>query len=374
MSDEIEMLLIAAGTALAAGALGTGVLYAVRRRSVAVQAVTVALTGMAAVVVGVLVAARAMFISPHDLDVLLTVTAAAGLVGVVAAVILGHRVAGASRSLGEATRRIGTGREVGATPVAAVELTRLGRELDAMAARLAEAQSREQAVEASRRELVAWVSHDLRTPLAAIRAMAEALDDGVVSGPADVARYHRTILAEADRLAGLVDDLFELSRIHAGALHLRLAHASLDDLVSDALAAADPLARAKGVRLEGRRGGTAPAVEVSAPELLRVLRNLLHNAIRHTPSDGTVVVEVGAGSTHAYVAVADACGGIAEADLARVFDVAFRGEPARTPAPDGGAGLGLAIARGIVEAHSGDLTVANAGDGCRFVVRLPLPA
>src|SRR5690606_4477585 len=151
----------------------------------------------------------------------------------------------------------------------------------------------ERALERSRRELVAWVSHDLRTPIAGIRAMVEALDDGVVSESADVDRYHARLTAEADRLARLVDDLFELSRIEADALGLTLERVPLGELVSDAVGAVAAMAHAKGVALDGRvDGGPGPAVAGSAPELGRVVRNLLDNAIRHTPPGGAVEVTV----------------------------------------------------------------------------------
>jgi signal transduction histidine kinase len=174
-----------------------------------------------------------------------------------------------------------------------------------------------------------------------------------------------------DRLSGLVDDLFELSRIDAGALHLEMQRASLGDLVSDALSAAAASARARGIRLEGRLTSDAPELELSVPEMSRVLRNLLDNAIRHTPSDGTVSVEAGIDDDCAFVAVQDSCGGIPEIDISRVFDVAFRGETSRTP-DDGRAGLGLAIARGLVRAHHGEIRVVNREAGCRFTVRLPI--
>jgi signal transduction histidine kinase len=230
---------------------------------------------------------------------------------------------------------------------------------------------REEALDASRRELVAWVSHDLRTPLAGIRAMIEALEDGLVDEPETVARYYSTLRREADRLAELVDDLFELSRAQAGVLRLEPAPVSLGDIVSDALAAASPVAASKGVRLEGRLDGPPPELEVSASEVLRALRNILENAIRHTPSDGAVTVEAGRDGDGAYVSVVDTGGGIPEPDLPRVFDVAFRGDAARTPGY-AGAGLGLAIARQFVEAHRGDITVRNENGGCRFTVHLPL--
>jgi signal transduction histidine kinase len=251
-------------------------------------------------------------------------------------------------------------------------LTRLAAELTATEARLDEARRRERTLEASRRELVAWVSHDLRTPLAGIRAVVEALEDGVVTDPDTVARYHRTLREEVDHLAALVDDLFELSRTQAGALRLQFSRVSLGDLVSDALAGSAPVAAAKGVHLEGRVVGRATDVEASPPEVLRALRNLLENAIRHTPSDGSVVVEAGVDDDapdSVYVSVRDTGGGVPEADLERIFEVAFQTDPARTPG--GGAGLGLAIAKGLVDAHRGELTVRNENGGAQFTLRLP---
>ena len=197
--------------------------------------------------------------------------------------------------------------------------------------------------------------------------MAEALEDRVATDPA---RYHRQIRAEVDRLAGLVDDLFELSRIQSGTLQLTMTAVPVADLVSDALSSADALAKARGVRLAGTASGPT-VVRADGRELSRVLTNLVLNAIRHTPADGTVAVHAGNADGAAVLAVTDGCGGIPDAELTRVFDVGWRGTQARTPGPQSGAGLGLAIARGIVEAHAGSITVANTGRGCRFEVRLP---
>jgi signal transduction histidine kinase len=174
-----------------------------------------------------------------------------------------------------------------------------------------------------------------------------------------------------DRLTLMIDDLFELSRIHAGALRLSRRMVGLEDVVAEVVASAEPVARAKGVRLTGAAVRGMP-VFIDAAEMGRALRNLVTNAIRHTPSDGVVDVLAELQSGMACVSVSDACGGIPQADLPRVFDVAFRGESARTPAPTQGGGLGLSIARGIVEAHSGDIAVRNAGPGCQFMIRLPL--
>jgi signal transduction histidine kinase len=238
-----------------------------------------------------------------------------------------------------------------------------------------EARDRERAAEASRRELVAWISHDLRTPLAGIRAMTEALTDGVVSAPDEVADYARRIGAETNRLAGMVDDLFELSRITAGALRLTMSEVPLQDVVADTLFAQVPVAQRKRVTILAT-AETWPVVLGSDPELARIVRNLVANAIRHTPPDGTVEVQVGVDGTEAVLAVDDGCGGIPDHELSRVFDVAFRGTTARTPTIDHdepvGAGLGLAIAKGLVEAHHGKIDAHNHGPGCRFEVRLPL--
>jgi signal transduction histidine kinase len=233
-----------------------------------------------------------------------------------------------------------------------------------------EARARERAAEASRRELVAWISHDLRTPLAGIRAMAEALADGVVSQPREVSDYAGRISTEADKLSAMVDDLFELSRITAGALRLTLSDVPLADIVSEVVAAEGPVAQRKGVHLTAS-AATWPVVLGSDPELARVVRNLLSNAIRHTPPDGTVAIHVDIDGQEARLQVDDACGGIPEPDLPRVFEVAFRGTPSRQPV---GGGLGLAIARGLVEAHKGTIDAHNHGPGCRFEVRLPLAA
>jgi len=203
--------------------------------------------------------------------------------------------------------------------------------------------------------------------------MVEALEDGVVEDTATVSRYYRTMGRETDRLAGLVDDLFELSRIQAGALNLDLEKISLDELLSDAVAGVSMAAGAKGIDLKGEVATPTPIVELSIPEMARVVRNLLDNAIRHTPRGGTVWVDATLADdrTSALVSVRDGCGGIPTPDLARVFELAYRGDAARTPG-DGGAGLGLAVARGLVEAHHGEISVENVGEGCRFTIRLPL--
>jgi signal transduction histidine kinase len=201
--------------------------------------------------------------------------------------------------------------------------------------------------------------------------MAEALEDQVVVDPREVGAYHTQIRREVDRLSVMIDDLFELSRIHAGTLRLNRRPVALEDMVAEVLASAEPVARAQGVRLAGSAVRGMP-IYVDAAEFGRALRNLVTNAIRHTPSNGMVEVTGDVHEGMARFSVADACGGIPPEDLPRVFEVAFRGEAARTPGPQTGGGLGLSIARGIVEAHAGQVAVRNTGPGCQFMIRLPL--
>ncbi|MEU9417352.1 HAMP domain-containing sensor histidine kinase [Streptomyces sp. NPDC048272] len=368
MRDLLLIALYALLGAGAAGLLGAVALRILRSRSIAVSLAVVAAVAVSAMLAGTLAVAWAMFLSSHDLAVVTTVVATAAVVSLATALLLGRQVVLRCRELVRAAGEFG---EVGTftppTVPAPAELTALSRELDRTGARLAASRERERALETSRRELVAWISHDLRTPLAGLRAMSEALEDNLVADPT---RYHRQMRAEVERLNSMVTDLFELSRIHAGTLSLSPTRLSVYDLVGDALAGADALARQHGVHLAG--DGVAPLpVEVDGKEMTRVLSNLLVNAIRHTPADGTVAIAAERRAGAVVVSVTDACGGIPEEDLPRVFDTGWRGAPARTP--PSGAGLGLAIVRGIVEAHAGQADVHNVPGGCRFELTLPAP-
>jgi len=367
----VEIVLLAVAYSGAAALLG---LLAVRigPRSVRASLTAVSLIAVVSVVIGVVGASRAMFLSGHDLGVVLLVTAVASVVASVVSWLLGRRVVrevrevqAVARALGGDQRRAHTDR---AAPLRVRELADIRAELVSAGDRLAAGHAREQTLENSRRELVAWVSHDLRTPLAGLRAMAEALEDGVAVDPA---RYHHQMRREVDRLSRLVDDLFELSRIRSGGLALTLEEVDLRTLIADVVSGSAPMAEAGGVAL----GVAADAVPLRADVggLGRALTNLVVNAIRHTPSDGSVQVVGQRQGDEVVLSVADGCGGIPAAELDRVFEPGWRGERARTPHPDGGAGLGLAIARGIVEAHQGRISVRNTAVGCCFDVRLPVP-
>jgi signal transduction histidine kinase len=369
---QLQIVLIAAGWSAGVGVAGLMVAWSQRHRSLRVLTAWIAVVAVAAVLAGVLGTARAMFLSTHDLHVVVVVALVAGAVGVAYALAVGAALASRSRSLREATRRLGESGPFVAPSSGPAELRELATELDRTNRRLAEARERESRLEDSRRELVSWVSHDLRTPLAGLRAMAEALEDGMVDDPG---RYHRQMRHEVDRMVRMVDDLFTLSRIHAGSLRLEVQPVGLTDLVSEALASADPVAQARGVRLTG---SVQPGLELTADpaELSRVMSNLLMNAIRHTPAEGAVRIDGRAIAHGVEVSVLDGCGGLAGDEMARVFDVGWQGSAARSPdeapGPAGrGAGLGLAIVRGIVEAHRGRVTLANESGGCRFSLVFP---
>ena len=360
----------------AAIAIGVAVVGVVVLKMVAGRSIGAMLTVVAFVTVGTSLAGAGAIVQlmlAKVGDPVLELLALAGLAGLAVALFFGRRLTKVTKTLLAAVREVGDSGIY--TPPSGIrlpaELAGLSQGLVEAHDRLGKSRAREQALEASRRELVAWVSHDLRTPLAGLRAMAEALEDQVVTDPREVSHYHSQIRRETDRLSAMIDDLFELSKIHAGTLRLSPRLVALEDLVAEVVASAEPVSRAKGIRLTGSAVRGMPVV-IDTAEMGRAVRNLVTNAIRHTPVDGTIEVIGEIQSGMACVSVSDECGGIPPGDLPRVFDVAFRGESARTPGPSGGAGLGLSIARGIVEAHSGQISVRNTGPGCQFRIKLPL--
>ncbi|MEZ5094003.1 sensor histidine kinase [Nocardioides sp.] len=332
MAPELEAASLALGTVLVSGLAGAAALWAVGRRRPAVAAALAPAMVVAAMGAGIWVTARAMFLSDHDIGVVLIVLAAALPI----ALGLGTWLAMRMRSLTERAA------EESAARTAALE------------------------VEQARRDLVAGVSHDLRTPLAGIRAMAESLEDGVAADPP---HYLARIRTEVDRMDTMVGNLLDLSRLQSGGQRLRREPVDLRDLVSDVVASARLVGEREGVCVTGT--APEPVLVDGDPELLgRAIANLVANAVRHTPAGGTVAVTVEDGR-HAMVSVADACGGIPDDVLPRVFDAGFRGSSARTPADGASGGLGLALVREVVTAHGGDVGVVNEPPGCRFTMTLP---
>lgn len=374
LEDVAAIAGIALACALLVGLAGVVALWWLRRRSLMLQLCVVILAVVLSFAAGVLAVAQAMYISPHDLLVVVVVTAISAVVALAVAVLLAAQLVRGIRSLQQLTHSVGDGAKLDGTGSLAVnaDFARVADELVATSERLATARDEVQLLDRSRRELVAWISHDLRSPLAGLRAMTEALDDGLAEDPA---RFHRQMRRQVDHMTDLVDSLFQLSKITSGTLVLEPEPMSLHDLVSDAVAELAPIARAKGVSL----------VELTSPdhtvvgdvrELARVMVNLLANAIEHTPEGGTIRISTAREEEAMLLSVQDSGAGIAHDDLARVFEPGWRGTHARTPGTGthgtSGAGLGLAIARGIVEAHHGVISAHNTGVGSRFDVRLPV--
>jgi len=380
-SDQTTIVLVSTACAVGVGVLGLALAWRLRHQSIRWQLGLLVVVSVGSVLAGFVAVSRMMFISHHDLGVVTLVALVAGVVALLVALGVGAAIAHWSEQLRQDAGRLDAHGSYVASPRGPVELNRVSAELALTSERLEQSRLREARLEESRRELVSWVSHDLRTPLAGMRAMTEALEDGMAVDPA---RYQRQIRVEVDRMVRMVDDLFELSRIHAGVLRMAPQTLDLGDLVSEAIAGADQVARSRSVRLGG---SVEPGVVVTADPsgLSRVVTNLVMNAIRHTPADGTVEIHGRSTDEGIELSVRDQCGGLTAEEMERVFDLAWRGGHARTPDPAdelagvGGAGLGLAIVKGIVEAHRGvvrveNVTPADAGgpEGCRFLVRLPV--
>lgn len=376
VGETATLVAMAGGGAVAAVAVTVGLLAVLQHRSLATQLFVVAAGSVGATAIGVAVAAWAMFFSAHDLGVLAVVLVLSVSVAATAAWMLGERFAQSVDLIGDQIDALDRNElprgESSTTTVVSAELCRLSEVLDRMHQQLVDARRRSEALESSRRELVAWVSHDLRSPIGAVRAMSEALEDGVVSDPDEVDAYHRAIRQETERLARLVDDLFELSRIEAGAPTTDVPFVPLHELVGELIDAAAARADAQGITLHADLAAIGPELIIAA-ELRRAIDNVLDNAIRHTPVGGCVTATAWADGGGLVLVVGDECGGIPDADLHRVFDVAFRGDVSRSR-DTGGGGLGLAIARGLVEAHAGEISVRNRADGCEFTVRAPARA
>jgi signal transduction histidine kinase len=371
--DMVTILALTTLWTLVVAAIGAAILWQFRRRSLRVTMIVAALAPMAAALAAVLQSVRAMFISEHDSWVVLWTLAFAALLGLGMSVLLGQWISTGSREVGRRLRQLGTSYEPsdvvsGAVPA---ELAALTEELEMTRRKLAASNERERALESSRRELVAFMSHDLRTPLAGLRAVSEGLEDGVVD---DVPGALRQMRSTVDRMTGLVDDLFELSRLSAAPLPRRRSAVSLRELAEDVAGENTEHARASGVRLavSAPDGDDRLAVQGDPDELTRAVTNLVGNAIRHTEPGGTVTLMVDREPDgRVRLAVTDACGGIPADDLERVFDVGWRGDEQRTPASSSGGGLGLAIARGVVESHDGTIGVTNVSGGCAFQIDLP---
>jgi signal transduction histidine kinase len=329
-----------------------------------------ALSGLL-VFLNIWVIARLMFASRHDLILatilLIFATGIAMSLGYLLSAAITDRIV----VLNQAARQIAQGWLDTRVPVTGNdEMAGLSRAFNDMAAQLEAMEDRQREMEGLRRDLIAWIGHDLRTPLTSIRAIIEALADGMVDDKETVERYLRTAHRDVCSLSHLIDDLFDIAEMDAGGLRLEIGLNCLADLISDTIESFTEIAIRSGVKLEGRVSPGVDPVRMDAQRVGRVLSNLVANALRYTPRGSSVTVNAHREGSGILVEVVDTGEGIKAEDLPFVFERFYRGEKSRNRAT-GGSGLGLAIARGLVEAHGGEIGVNSDDSGTRFYFTLP---
>jgi signal transduction histidine kinase len=324
------------------------------------------------VFLNVWVAARMMFTSDHDLLLATILLVFATGIALAVGFFLSNALVERIRTAEEAAKRVASGNLDTRLEVAGRdEMASLSAAFNDMVIQLQSAAQKKQELEVLRRDLIAWVGHDLRTPLTSIRAIIEALADGVVEDPAAAQRYLRTAQQDVQALSHLIDDLFELAQLDAGGLRLDVQPGSLSDLISDTIESFSEQARRQGVVLSGSADSTIDPLPMDVQRIGRVLTNLVANALRHTPAGGSILLSAKRMDDAVQIEVRDSGEGIRPEDLDQVFERFYRGEKSRNRAT-GGAGLGLAIARGIVEAHGGKIWAeSKQGEGARFIFYLP---
>jgi signal transduction histidine kinase len=324
------------------------------------------------VFINVYITARMMFASAHDLALATILLIFATGIAVTVGIFLAETTTARIRQLHAAARQVASGNLETRLPASGRdEMAGLTRSFNEMVAQLQAAARKQREVEILRRDLVAWAGHDLRTPLTSIRAIIEALADGLVSDEETRLRYLQTARRDIQSLSQLIDDLFEMALADAGGLQLNREPGSMADLISDTLERFSAQARQQGIMLEGSVEPGAESADMDVQRIGRVLSNLVTNALRHTPAHGRVTLTAAARGEFVQVSVEDSGEGIRPEDLPFVFERFYRGEKSRSRA-SGGAGLGLAIARGIVEAHGGSIDIASQpGEGTRVWFKIP---
>jgi signal transduction histidine kinase len=344
--------------------------WLLRRTSLRQRFVAIAAVGTLVALGNIVALTREMFVSTHAAKVLGVVLIYATAAGLAAAFAAARSPAAALDRVTRAAEDLGDGDlsvRVGALD-AGPELDRLAATLDQMAGRLQSLRDQEHRVEATRRDLITAVSHDLRTPLANLRAMSEAIDDGVVEDAPTIRRYASEMRRAVEQLSSLVDDLFELVQVDALEIEAETERVPVVDIVASAIAIVESDVRRKGLDLEADVGTAGDAA--CSPYVRRVLQNLLANAVRHTPSGGAVRIDAERSNGDLRLAVEDTGEGIPREALPFVFDPFYRVDTARS---GNGSGLGLALADRIVRALGGSIAVSSRRDhGTRFDVTLPL--
>ncbi|MBI5822858.1 MAG: HAMP domain-containing protein [Chloroflexi bacterium] len=318
--------------------------------------------------------AQLMFASQHDLLLAIVLLVFASGMAMALGYFLSSAITDRVHVLKDAAEKLAEGDLKTRVPVyGRDEIAMLAHTFNQMAEQLEAVDSKQRELEQLRADLIAWVGHDLQTPLASIRAILEAIEDDVVEDPQTIKRYLNTAQRDVRALSALIDDLFQMAQLNAGGIPLDRAKSSLADLISDTLESFSELAARQQVKLEGSVAADVDPVRMDTQRIGRVLNNLIGNALRHTPSQGEVKVHARRTGAGVEVSVSDTGEGIRREDLPHIFESFYRGEKSRSR-NTGGAGLGLAISRGIVQAHGGELNVESAPPpqrGSRFTFNLP---
>ncbi len=368
ISDVPFMLqLLVASTVISLGVGGLFIWISADRRwnRIGTRLVMAHGAGMVVMMVNIVVAAYAMFLSNHDLSLLTLLIGYSLAIAAVYSVLVSASISDSLKGLTNAASRMSAGDLSVRVPVTGErELAEVSVAFNTMASRLETAFARQRELEEARQNLIAAVSHDLRTPLSSLRVMVEAINDGVAKDPETVDRYIRAMERETISLGRLIDDLFELARLDAGQLDLRLEPSAISTLVLETIDSMRAQAARQRIALHSNVDRDVAPVLIDPDRIQRVLYNLIQNALRHTPADGSVIVEVLDRGMEVQVNVRDTGGGIDPRDLPHVFDRFFRGDRSRSRDGDyAGAGLGLSIARRLVETHGGRIWVVQPPEG-----------
>lgn len=316
--------------------------------------------------------AQLMFASQHDLLLAIVLLLFAGGMAMTLGFFLTNTITDRIHLLKGAAEKLAEGDLQVRVPVnGRDEIAALANTFNQMASQIEAADKKQHELERMRADLIAWVGHDLQTPLASMRAILEALEDGVVDDPQTVKRYLGTVQRDVRSFSILIDDLFQMAQLDTGGIPLDRAESSLSDLISDTLESFSELALRQGIKLEGSVDTNVDPVMMDTPRIGRVLNNLIGNALRHTSAEGHVAIQAHRTISGVEVSVSDTGEGIRAEDLPHVFESFYRGEKSRSRST-GGAGLGLAISRGIVQAHGGKIEVQSGkGNGSQFTFTLP---
>ncbi|MFK0239989.1 sensor histidine kinase [Microbacterium sp. NPDC090281] len=374
--DILLIVLTCLVAAVCVAALVLGLLRMLRRRSIRVQLMLVASAGIITMAASVVAIAVEMYISTHDLTVLLVVIGVSLVLGLATAWAVARAMRSSFERFSASLGQVGRGDVIVAEHVGSRELNDLSVQLADVSAKVDAANAELERLDSARRRFFAWISHDLRTPLTAVRALAESIEEGAADAPE---RFAGQVRVQVETMSRMVDDLFELSKLTSGAVQLRTQQVELLDVVSDAVADVAAAAASHEVRIVER--GVAGHVLWADPHHLgRIIVNLLTNAIRHAPRGTEIVVSATELDRHRLVlGILDHGAGVAVEDLDRMFDVGWREDTARTATVErdtvaSGAGLGLSIARGLARAHGGEVFAERTDEGFRMNVMLPFGA